>query len=201
MGVSWWKVGVMDAVELHRRAVEDWVGAVRAVDAEAWAASTPCAAWDVRELVNHITYEERWAVPLMQGRTISDVGDALEGDLLGDKPVDAVERAAAEAIDVFAEPGAAARTVALSFGSTPAEEYALQLAADHLIHGWDLKVATGQDRTLPPDVVAGVAAWYVDREELYRGSGSVGDKVDVGPDASDQDRLLSAFGRDPRWSA
>jgi uncharacterized protein (TIGR03086 family) len=87
--------------------------------------------------------------------------------------------------------------VHLSFGDTPAEEYVRQLFADHLIHGWDLAVAIGADRTIDPEALRECQDWFADREKLYRDSGVVGPRVDVGPDASPQDRLLAAFGRDP----
>ena len=51
------------------------------------------------------------------------------------------------------------------------DEYVHQLAADHLVHGWDLAVATGGDTRLDPALVAEVAGWYADREDLYRQAG------------------------------
>ena len=44
----------------------------------------------------------------------------------------------------------------LSFGDVPGREYALQLAADHLVHAWDLARALGADTTLDADAVAAV---------------------------------------------
>ena len=48
----------------------------------------------------------------------------------------------------------------LSYGEEDIEEYISQLVADHLIHGWDLAVATGQKRDLDPELVAEVATWF-----------------------------------------
>jgi uncharacterized protein (TIGR03086 family) len=191
----------VDAVELHRKRVQRWLELLRGIDDNQWTVLTPCTEWNVWDLVNHVTYEERWVVPLMQGRTIGDVGDALKGDLLGDKPLESARHAAEEALAAFAEPGAADRTVLLSRGPTLARDYAYELAADHLIHGWDLAAATGQDRTMPEDLVEAVAKWFVDHEDAYRRRGSIAERPAVGLAASTQDRLLAAFGRDPGWSA
>ena len=70
-------------------------------------------------------------------------------------------------------------TVHLSYGEEKMDEYVHQLAADHLIHGWDLAVATGGDPRLDPALVHEVAAWFADREDLYRQAGIVGPRARV----------------------
>jgi uncharacterized protein (TIGR03086 family) len=191
-------MGQVDVVEMHRRASEEFVRQVTAVRPEQWDAPTPCADWDVRMLVNHVVGEERWTVPLMSGRTIEDVGDSLEGDLLGDDPVSAASHAARAAQNSVTEPVLTGSTVQLSYGEEEAAEYVYQLTADHLIHGWDLAVAIGAQPRLDPQVVDGIAAWFKDREELYRGGGAIGDRVEGFTSA--EGALLGAFGRDPRWT-
>lgn len=190
----------MDVVDLHRRTGEFFRNAVRRVPASGWARPTPCPDWDVRALVNHVVYEDRWSAPLMAGRTIAEVGDALDGDLLGADPVAATDAAWAEAADATSAAVRGAVTVHLSYGDETAAEYAHQLAADHLIHGWDVAAATGADRTLPAELVAGVAGWFAAREQLYRGAGQVAARPALPDGASAQDRLLAAFGRDPGWA-
>ena len=186
----------MEASELHRRTVEEWQRRVLAVG-EGWSRPTPCDAWDVRALVNHVVGEELWTPPLVDGGTIEEVGDRFDGDLLGDDPVAVATTAAAEAVAAVDKRVPEHGVVHLSFGEAPIEEYVRQLAADHLVHGWDLAVATGQDRTLDADLVAAVAEWYAEREQMYRDAGAVGPRKDVGDDA--QSQLLGAFGRDPSW--
>lgn len=188
----------MDVVAAHARSVEFWLDRVRTVPEDAWGDPTPCTDWDVRALVNHVVGEDAWTVPLLEGRTIAEVGDRLDGDLLGDSPREQAEQAGKGAVDAFSEDGAAGRTVHLSFGDTPAEEYAWQLTADHLVHGWDLAAATGGDRTLDADLVEAVAQWFAAREELYRDGGAIGSRPDAAA-TSAQDRLLVGFGRDPGW--
>jgi uncharacterized protein (TIGR03086 family) len=189
----------MDVIELHKRAVGEFQRRVAAVQPDQWGLRTPCAEWDVRALVNHVVGEEKWTPPMMQGRTIADVGDALDGDLLGDEPASVVDQAAPAAQDALAEGVTAGRVVHLSFGDTPAAEYAYQLAADHLVHAWDLAAATGSDRTFDAELVDGVAAWFAEWEEVYRSGGAIGPRTEAGS-ADPQARLIAAFGRDPGWT-
>lgn len=190
----------MHVTDLHRRSVEGFLARVDAVGGDAWAGSTPCRDWDVRALVNHVVSEDLWTVPLMEGATIEEVGTRFDGDLLGDDPA-AAARAACETATIAAASGVVAgRLVHLSFGDTPAEEYAYQLAADHIIHGWDLAAATGGDRRIHPELVEALAAWFAEREELYRGAGAVGPRPEGAATDDPQDRLLVAFGRDPGWT-
>jgi len=188
----------VDLNDLYRRTVATWNDRVGRIAADQWASSTPCAEWTVRDLVNHVTGEDLWAVALLNGGTIEEVGDRLDGDLLGDAPVTAAIDAAEDAAAVIAERLRAGGTVQLSYGEERVEEYVAQLAADHLVHGWDLAVAVGGPTQLDRDAVAGVAAWFQDREEVYRSVGAVGPRTGAFEDP--QADLLAGFGRDPGWS-
>ena len=48
----------MDTEEMHRRTVEWWKDCVDGIDDGQWGKPTPCADWDVRELINHVTGED-----------------------------------------------------------------------------------------------------------------------------------------------
>jgi uncharacterized protein (TIGR03086 family) len=188
----------MDVIALHRRSVGEFAARMDGLDpAAVHGRETPCAEWDVHALINHITGEDAWTAPMLTGSTIADVGDRFEGDLLGADPVGAFATAATDAVD-SAERVDPARIVHLSFGDVPASEYLRQLAADHLVHAWDLAAATDGDRHLNPAVVAEVADWFTERERLYREAGMIGPRPDGSAD-DPQDRLLVAFGRDPSW--
>ena len=184
-----------DIRELYRRAQDAFGERVHGVRADQWTAGTPCTEWDVRTLVNHLVGEIRWAVPLFAGSTIADVGDQFDGDLLGDDPVAAWDAAAPAAIAAVQESAAMARTVHLSFGDFPGSEYASQLFADLLVHGWDLARATGQDERLDPDLVAACAEWFADKAAGYREFGAVGPRLNTGSGADAQEALLAEFGR------
>jgi uncharacterized protein (TIGR03086 family) len=188
---------LMDAATLHRRTVDYWDAQVGGVSPDQWNAATPCTDWNVHDLVNHVVGEERWTVPLVHGSTIEEVGHALDGDLLGEDPVEAGHRAAAEARAAVEEVPLDSR-VHLSYGDEDLEEYLRQLAADHLVHGWDLAVATGGDSRLDPELIEEVATWFAQREEMYRAGGVIGPHLDASGDP--QTDLLAAFGRDARWA-
>lgn len=187
----------MDLNTLYHRTVESWADRVNEVPGDQWDGPTPCREWTVRELVNHVAGEDLWTNPLMRGGTIEEVGDRFDGDLLGDDPIGTSLAAARDAIRTVADALPAGGTVHLSYGEESMEEYVHQLAADHLVHGWDLAVATGGDNRLDPALVHEVATWFADREEMYRAGGVIGPRAAGTGDP--QGDFLAAFGRDPRW--
>lgn len=187
----------MDLSTLYRRTMECWAVRVNAVQPDQWADPTPCRDWTVRDLTNHVVGEDLWTVPLMRGRTIEDVGDRLEGDLLGDDPIAVALHAAAEAEEVVIEMLPSGGKVQLSYGEEDMAEYVHQLAADHLVHAWDIAAATGGDTRLDRALVTEVAHWFADREEIYRSAGAVGPRASLTGDP--QHDLLAGFGRDASW--
>jgi len=189
----------MDLNTLYSRTVQTWTDHVTPIGADQWDAPTPCTDWTVRDLVNHVAGEGLWAVPLMRGATIAEVGDRFDGDVLGGDPAGTALAAAREAVDVVDETLPTHGSVHLSYGDESMDEYVRQLAADHLVHAWDLAAATGQDTALDPELVTEVGTWFAEREEMYRSGGAIGPRAaSTGDPQSD---LLAAFGRDSSWSA
>src|SRR2546427_13267747 len=111
-----------DIRDLYGRAIESCGAYVLAIQDHQWSRPTPCAEWDVRALVNHVVGENRWALPLFAGQTVADVGDRLDGDLLGDDPVKSWDESAGEARDVVNRSGAMETIVHLSFGDFTGED-------------------------------------------------------------------------------
>src|SRR4051812_17647426 len=183
-----------DVRELFDRAQGHFGELVHQVKDDQWGNDTPCTDWDVRALVNHLVYEARWAVPLLEGQTIEQVGDRFEGDLLGDDPAATYDKALAEA---SAAVGAVdlQRTVHLSFGDLPAADYLPQLTGDFVVHGWDLARGIGADDRMDPDMVAFVYAAAEPMADMLAASGMFGERVPVPDDADQQTKLLALFGR------
>jgi uncharacterized protein (TIGR03086 family) len=187
-----------DLVEVHGRCGRGFAALVAGVGPQQWQDGTPCSEWDVRTLVHHLLYEQRWTTPLLEGQTIEEVGDRFEGDLMGEDASSwsaLLASAIEEAHAVVAQPGSLRRTVHLSFGDTPGEEYVTQLTADLAIHGWDLARATGQDATIDPDAVALLLPWAEANADLLAGSGMFGSPTEAGAGEADQVRLLRMLGR------
>jgi uncharacterized protein (TIGR03086 family) len=189
----------MDVVGLHRRSIEEFGQRVGAVADDQWDLSTPCSDWDVRTLVNHVVAENLWTPPLLEGKTVADVGDRFDGDVLGDDPKAAWHDASAAAVASASQEGAMERTVHLSFGDFPGSEYALQLFADHVIHGWDLAAAIGAEQHIDPELVDACAKWFASVEDAYRAAGAIGPRPEIPAGADDQTTLLAMFGRKTDW--
>jgi uncharacterized protein (TIGR03086 family) len=185
----------LPAPELLRRAVDVFEAKVHAIGADQWRAPTPCPGWDVASLVNHVVAENRWSAPLVSGLTPAEVGDAFAGDLLGAKPLLAWRTARAVVEEAAGRDGVTNTVVHLSAGDVDGAEYFSQLAADNLLHAWDLAVAIGTDTSLDPELVAAVGGWFMGQEGTYRAAGAVGPRPPVEHDADPQTRLLAMFGR------
>ncbi len=155
-----------DVRKLHQRAIESFGARVHAIRDDQWDSRTPCEDWDVRT-----------------------------GDLLGDDGKAAWDESAAEAVAAVQADGAMERTVHLSFGDFPGQEYTMQVFADLVVHGWDLARAIGAEERIDPDLVEACASWFGPMEEAYRSAGAVGPRIDTPPDADPQTRLLAVFGR------
>lgn len=181
----------MNTAELYTRATAGFTDRLAAVGGR-WADPTPLPGWDVRALVHHVVAEERWTPPLLAGATIAEVD--LDGDLLGADPQHAAKEAAAAALDAVHADGALDRIVHLSYGDARAPEYVMQLAADHLVHTWDLARALGADETLDAAAVDAVLGWFAGTEDAYRAAGLIGPRAAQVGDTP-QAQLLARFGR------
>src|SRR3954463_7038153 len=185
----------VDMVVVHHRALQETGRLVAGVRDDQWDAPTPCAGWTVRDLVNHIVGGNRWVKPLVGGETIAGVGDRLDGDPLGHSPYMAYEASAAEADDAFSNEGALDAPCAVSYGPIPGVAYCGDRFLDVLVHGWDLAVATGQDTTLDPDLVAAALEVVAPHRDMLAASGAFGTPSDPGEGADPQTRLLAWLGR------
>ena len=100
-----------DIARLHRRALDETRSVVARTDRAQWANTTPCEGWDVQALLNHLVSGNLWAAELGSGHTIEEVGDRLDGDVLGNDALAAYDASAKAAAATFEAPGGARRAL------------------------------------------------------------------------------------------
>ncbi len=190
----------MDTKTLYLEALDQFSAAVDQLTGDDWGRATPCTEWTVRDLVNHVVSEDRWLTPLLEGKRIEDVGDMFDGDLLGRTPKAAVHEAVAEARTALLRPGAGDRKVHLSYGDESSMEYISQMAADHLVHTWDLTRATDQPDMLDDASLEWLSGWFdEDHERMFRDTGGVGPRLRSEPGQAEAE-ILARFGRAASWT-
>lgn len=182
------------AREQLQDAFDHFTEVVQKVPASAWDNATPCADWTVRQLLNHMTAEHLWAPRLLAGQSMAQVGEEFDGDVLGDDPEAAWESAASGSREAWAD-AADDTTVELSFGPTPAGEYAEQMLLDLTVHAWDLARGAGVDEGQP---VAAAVLHVLDyaRRQGLAGKGPFGPEVSTDSE-NPQDQLVALLGRQP----
>ena len=154
-----------------------------AITDEQWSASTPCAGWTVKELVDHAVGTQ---VQFCGGLVGADIPEGADWPTARDAI--AAAASAEGALDGMTElPGMGTVPKMVPFGIA---------SSDLLIHTWDLARSIGADETLPEAAVAATHAGLQRfPEEAMRGEGMFGAAIDCGPDADAQTQMLSFAGR------
>jgi uncharacterized protein (TIGR03086 family) len=169
------------------------------VKADQWSLPTPCTAWDVRGLVNHVVTANITGERLLHGAGRAEVV-ALNGtDLVGDDPVSAFARSTDAQSAAFRAPGALDQVVPHPAFDMPADQLLEFRIGDVLLHTWDLARAIGADETLDPEVVDAVWKSLSPLAEALPASGAFGAGSSGGltEQAPRQLRLLDLSGRRP----
>jgi uncharacterized protein (TIGR03086 family) len=158
---------------------------------------TPCASWQVRDLVRHIANGPAGFASLVETGGFPAGQDEPDADA----PDVAVRfrQDAAKAVSAFAAPGALDRTVTLPFATMPAGQYLWIAACDSFTHGWDLARALGQPTDLDPELAGvmlqRVAPMLPDALRGPDGQAPFSPAVQAGEDATAADRLAAFLGR------
>ena len=184
-----------DAGSLYVRALDATRRYVAGIRDGQWDAPTPCSEWNVRQLLNHVVYGTVWIEEIFNGKTIAEVGDRFDGDLLGSDPLSAYDAAVRSAKVSVGAPGAMEAICHLRRGDVSGSAYATSMFTDVFIHGWDVAKATGQDTALDADLVAACYAIMEPTRERRRASTAFSPETEVPEDANLQTKLLSLAGR------
>jgi uncharacterized protein (TIGR03086 family) len=185
----------VDLPEVHAQSLEHARRAIAGIGADQWELVSDCDDWTVRELVNHVVTGNYWAAELGSGLTIEQVGDRLDGDVLGTDPLRAYDDSSLVAAAVFRAPGAMERPCAVSYGPVPGSVYCGHRFLDVLVHGWDVAISTGQDTTLDVDLVEACLEVIEPQIDMLVASGAFGTRLDVPEGSRPQAKLLGLLGR------
>ena len=184
----------MNPKELFTRSIGQATGCINHLSNDYMSNPTPCTEWDVKALLNHMVYELRWVPDLLAGKTIDEVGNRYDGDLLTSNPHSAWQHAADAALMAVkhVDPN---KMVHLSYGDVPASEYIAEVGADILIHTWDLDQGMNCSLVMAEDLAKYVFDNTLPRKDSLASSGLFAPAINVPNDATIQVKLLALFGR------
>lgn len=163
------------------------------VPADRWDSPAPCAGWVARDVVRHLV---DWFPPFLRD------GAGVElpsGPSVSEDPAAAWQVMSDGVQSVLDHPATSGRKLEHPQAGTHPLDQAIDMffLGDVLVHTWDLARATGQDETLDPAEVHRMLVGSEPYDEMLRGSGHYGPKVDVPTDADEQTRLIAFMGRRP----
>jgi uncharacterized protein (TIGR03086 family) len=188
-----------DAHALLGRATDEFARRLSGIGPGQWATATPCTDWTVRDLVDHVTGGNRFAVALLDGDSLEDAFLAALAPGFGDDVAGDFADAAAAQLDAFAAPGALGRICHHPRGDVPGSVFLGMRVGDLTLHAWDLARALGMDERLDDDLVAASWACYQHAAPETATAGWFGEGPSglLADDAPLQARLLDLTGRRP----
>ena len=106
--------------------------------------STPCASFNVAQLIDHTIGTQHMVTDALQDKPFNMTGvEVARGEHAA-----AFDRAAADAVAELRREGATDKVVTLPFGAFSGERLMGLAVLDTFQHAWDLAKATGQDTDL-----------------------------------------------------
>lgn len=148
----------MDAFEALSSANAEFERRLWLVRPGDWARPTPCEAWDVRALVNHVVGANRRYTMLLHGASAVEVDATRSTDHLGDDAIAAFRATAAKLTAAFGHEGVLTRTTHHPAGDRTGAELRDMRVLDVTVHAWDLARAIDADERLEPGLVSFVLA-------------------------------------------
>jgi len=156
--------------------------------------STPCAAWKVSDLINHIVGGQLFfEAGVLEAPPSGGDTDFAAGDFLA-----AFDDASSRCVSAFQSDGVMEKILTLPFGPMPGSAFVGLATTDTFTHGWDLARATGQSTDLRPDLAATLltTAQQMIQPAFRSDEGHVfGPEKSAPADASPADQLAAFLGR------
>jgi uncharacterized protein (TIGR03086 family) len=192
-----------DIIDLDRRAVELSAAIVAHAKPADLRRPTPCGAWTLRELLDHMITQHYGfaAASAGQGR------DPQHWQVVHpEDPIAGYAKAARQVTTAFAQAGTLERGFDLPEVNPAAAFPAAQAVSfhfvDYVVHGWDvarslgIPYEPGQDLA---EAALAVARRVPDGENRLGEKAAFRPSVASPPDATALDQVLTALGRSPAW--
>jgi len=176
---------------------------VRSVQPDQLQLATPCAAWKIRDLLNHLCMVAQFCARVAEGERAEP---EYETDFIGDDPARAYERWRDEMLEACSAPDLPSRSVFWVGNEMPGAVVLALALMDTVVHRWDLARALGVEPVIDPEaasfVLEQVRRWVPDElrasaPDQTTGSVPIGPVVEVPDDAPPVDQLLAFLGRTP----
>jgi uncharacterized protein (TIGR03086 family) len=180
---------------------------VAGVSDDQLAGPTPCPAYTVGDLVEHVgglarafraAAEKDTASPYVNGAPAGDAARLEEGwrDRI---PADLAALARA-----WADPDAWTGMTRIANQDAPGEAVGITVADELVVHGWDVARATGQPYETEPEMLDAALAFlgmFASPDAPAGPEVAFGPSREVPGDAPALNRVLALAGRDPAWPA
>lgn len=153
--------------------------------------ATPCAEWNVGQLIDHMVGANHWGLGAMQGTPPSaDGAGSCEGDYCS-----TYQESAQACLSAFQEEGALDKMVNPGFGDMPGAAMLGLMLTDTFQHTWDLATATGQDNDLSPEMAQQIlSASQQSIQDSFRSEeGSIFGMEQQAPEGANAATQLAAF--------
>lgn len=199
----------VDIRSMHRSAVLASVDVVSAVTTDDLSRPTPCAGWNLADLLAHMTVRHRGfaAAAHGQGADLAIWQPGTVAAAVAADPAGAYSAAASGVIDAFAGADVLDAMFALpelAPDATIPGSMAIGFhLVDYVVHTWDVARSVGNPVDLPADVVAAalpIAFGVPDGDFRTIANAVFGPAIPSTESVDDLDRILAYLGRSPEWA-
>jgi uncharacterized protein (TIGR03086 family) len=199
----------VDIRSMHRSAVLASVDVVSAVTTDDLSRPTPCAGWNLADLLAHMTVRHRGfaAAAHGQGADLAIWQPGTVAAAVAADPAGAYSAAASGVIDAFAGADVLDAMFALpelAPDATIPGSMAIGFhLVDYVVHTWDVARSVGNPVDLPADVVAAalpIAFGVPDGDFRTIANAVFGPAIPSTESVDDLDRILAYLGRSPVWA-
>jgi len=184
----------MDLKDLFKNCLKQASSVVSQVKTSQFKDPTPDTEWDVKDLIRHMLYELSWAADILDGKTVAEVGNKYNTDLINDNLKKNWQSAGERALDSLNLVGLN-QIIHLSYGDFKASHYIQEQANDQLIHAWDLGSAIGVEVKFDPSIAEFLYEAALPRQPEMATTGLFAPAIKVPESADIQTKLLALFGR------